>query len=159
MFNYPAELSFLWSHLLNEFSSICETGRNTFSGFILYQWSASLTSCLETYGGSILPADALGLLRWCAAQLYPRDSHIKPAEMITDGSDIKPIDHRYQRSLIDGDYISTHGLTGNLVNRSENIWEVSGLFLLLIKETSASLKRLDTRSTSTFPINFGCSQT
>lgn len=47
-------------------------------------------------------------------------------------------------------------LTGNLLNRSMNIWVVRGLFLLLMKELSACLKTAETRSTSTFPINLSC---
>lgn len=92
-----------------------------------------------------LPADGLWLQMWCAARLYPTGPHTKP------GQEPQPSE---TAAAWPGFRFDECGLTGNLLNRSVNIWEVRGLFLRLRKETRASLKTLVTRSTSTWPMTF-----
>lgn len=123
-------------------------------------WSKSETN--QVYSGHKhqkhhcnLPAGDLWPQMWCAAPLCPTGSHIKPGNNTQEFYKtlvllLSPWWPPAETSAL---------LTGNLVNKSVNIWAVRGLFLLLMKEHRASLKSVDTRSTSTFPINLSCTHT
>lgn len=99
-----------------------------------------------------VPVGVLGPRRWCTPRLRPKGSRTEPAD------DAKQAVLE-ARPCLHGNVFRTAILTGNLLNRSVNIWVVRGLFLLLMKALRASLKTEETRATSTPPMNPNCTHT
>lgn len=119
---------------------------------VLFPWHDSKkTKTKQNWGvQSFLPADVLWLQMWCSALLCPTVSHIIPANntpVLVTGAEASTCTRTVWCVFL---------LTGNLTNKSMNIWAVSGLFLRLMKERRASLKIVETRSTSTLPMNCIC---